>query len=630
MRPMKRSALLPLVMALFVVAVLGEELPKLQDPALDVAPGDNDRLRAPGIYNFLSFQEFDGRKNLTALYWNPSTQAWFAKTGKLYADVGSTIRVQFDRERLFQADTRDDAGAFFTSGQLSLAARIADRDIEVQGYSEVGKERTTVGATGMPPLRFLRNLEEFQRRLILTQAYKDLFDLSVRQQGDASQLEPHPESAPPLEQLGEFATETHLLADMLTEFQRDPSTARAFFVVLRASPTLVENKLKALQQLLTELDGRLKKAREDDDTEAKKQAEGFATRKAELDAALKEAMEASQKLSRLKKEAAKLTLPGDAEKKQEAEGRATSAEDEFAQADMRYRLLLRAASVAQRPNETAELQRFVVSVYPVIRDLSDSLNGDFRASNTALVNKVLLIRETSLRRSAYEYAQPVGDQAAADADLRTALTAYWELPDSSHTGATGTPAGTRREQVYRQIFQNLVDGQIVLSKTGAKPGEILLIELLFFQAGKDKPVAFTVAEVHIERFGPQVSIVDSFLLVKRFQENKTPANVVSNFRGAAGVSALYANYPRPGAAGSSAFGTWLARTFSVGVNVSYLTFDSSKELEIGLGPILGVWSDRIQIGAGVDLNGSGGLRQRGYYFIGLSFAKLAEKLKGGS
>ena len=64
---------------------------------------------------------------------------------------------------------------------------------------------------------------------------------------------------------------------------------------------------------------------------------------------------------------------------------------------------------------------------------------------------------------------------------------------------------------------------------------------------------------------------------------------------------------------------------SWGVNVSYLDFDTSKEIEIGAGLVAGLFDNQVHFGCGWNLNVKS---DRSYCFVGFSFAAIEKKLAG--
>jgi len=63
---------------------------------------------------------------------------------------------------------------------------------------------------------------------------------------------------------------------------------------------------------------------------------------------------------------------------------------------------------------------------------------------------------------------------------------------------------------------------------------------------------------------------------------------------------------------------------SLGINISYLDFDTEKDIEIGAGTSIGLFNNLIQFTVGYNLNVE---RNNIYWGIGFSFINIAEKIK---
>lgn len=188
------------------------------------------------------------------------------------------------------------------------------------------------------------------------------------------------------------------------------------------------------------------------------------------------------------------------------------------------------------------------------------------------------------------------------------------------------------ERAYRP--GEVDDGEIFLSKADAKPRDVLRIYLLHYRELKGdepketiantKPMKYTLAEVFIDDYGYHRLILDSFLLIKRHHEphdssGNAPANLApSNYKGTGGVSMLWSKTARP----NENHG-WRDFSPSWGINVSYLNWDTTKEIEIGAGLVGGLFDNQVHFGWGWNLNAPS---NRGYYFIGFSFAAIEKKL----
>ncbi|MDP4270350.1 MAG: hypothetical protein Q8909_09520 [Bacteroidota bacterium] len=176
--------------------------------------------------------------------------------------------------------------------------------------------------------------------------------------------------------------------------------------------------------------------------------------------------------------------------------------------------------------------------------------------------------------------------------------------------------------VGHKIYSKLFDGTIDLRESRAKEGDILEICLLYYP-NKDSittPLQLEVATFNIKEIGWRLKVSDSFLLINRISEpnNKTTVSP-SRFKGAPGISLLWTY-------GNNGFKNNIFKRLepSLGINVSYLDFDSTKDLEIGAGAIAGFFRNQIFITAGYNLHTD----NKGFYWgVGFSFANIANQIK---
>ena len=499
----------PMTLLMLVVLALPGLATGQAPPASNIKP-ESGSLQAP--FSFVSIVELIGGAKETAI---PLSRQLEQRKGDrvrpLLVDAESLIQINFDR-----AEVR--SHEYFRTGRLSLEAQLNDRQVEVEGYSEVGKERTTVGGTGMEPQRFVDAIKAFQTQL-----------LNVTPQLAANPSPDH------------VANAADLILTLLKEFQADPSSAAAFSRALGISQSIVEQRHNRLRA----------------------------------------------SLERLRKLMADQSCCDLTEKK------------------------------------AAALEGLIVELLAFTGEITDGI-----------LRECGEIEGSELSGKAYQFQSMLRGAAREEAtlspeELRVCSNTYW--------------SAARRERAIEEIYRNLVPGRISLSREGAKRGDVLRIYLRFLPIhrppgdDKERPVRFTLAELRIEEFGWHRSVIDSFLLVKRVDESKAstggasssegsqddsePANTISpsNFKGAAGASLIWRNRKRPEEKG------WFSRLFdvSIGINVSYLDFDTGKDIEIGAGPVFGFADDQIVLTAGWNLNAE---NKRFYWALGFSFAKLKEKM----
>ncbi len=188
------------------------------------------------------------------------------------------------------------------------------------------------------------------------------------------------------------------------------------------------------------------------------------------------------------------------------------------------------------------------------------------------------------------------------------------------------------------LYSLLTFGSIDLAKNDVKEGDKLYITVKWKNLRdymvdslkiKDE-VSLPIGIYSIAKTGWSTKVSESFYLIERINEpGKTVDENVSpsNFKGAAGISLMRTyNYLEPNEGNNHRFLNWLQP--SIGLNLSYVDFYTNKDLELGLGLQVGIFSNSVYLGYGVNLNGiRGGEKNATYFMLGLSFTNLAEKFK---
>jgi len=188
------------------------------------------------------------------------------------------------------------------------------------------------------------------------------------------------------------------------------------------------------------------------------------------------------------------------------------------------------------------------------------------------------------------------------------------------------------------LYSLLTYATINLAKNDVKQGDVLYLYVQW-KNFKDQMVdslkrkddeKMEIGYYRIEKTGWSTDVSESFYLIERINEpERTSDDRVSpsNFKGAAGVSVMRTfNYSEPNEGTPLRFLNWLQP--SIGLNLSYVDFYTTKDLELGLGLQIGLFKNTIFIGYGVNLNGIRKTEYNASYFmLGLSFINLGEKFK---
>jgi hypothetical protein len=215
---------------------------------------------------------------------------------------------------------------------------------------------------------------------------------------------------------------------------------------------------------------------------------------------------------------------------------------------------------------------------------------------------------------------------------------YDRLKDLEVTGQYETVLRQLSKKAGEYLYALLTYASIDLAKNDVKQGDILYLNVQW-KNFKDQMVdslrikddeKMDIGTFKIEKTGWSTEVSESFYLIERINEpNRLSDDRISpsNFKGAAGVSLMRTyNYSEPGDKAENKFLNWLQP--SVGLNLSYIDFYTTKDLELGLAFQTGIFKNSIFLGYGVNLNGiRGGEKNSTYFMLGLSFTNLAAKFK---
>jgi len=199
------------------------------------------------------------------------------------------------------------------------------------------------------------------------------------------------------------------------------------------------------------------------------------------------------------------------------------------------------------------------------------------------------------------------------------------------------------QKAGEQIYKKLITASIDLGKSGAVEGETLCLYLTWILDGSDSlqnSPRLEIGKYQIIRSGWGLEIADMFSLVNRTHPDRTidPAHESpSVFKGAGGAVLMWTyskedkglNIKKDG----NDFYTRRKNVLmnflqpSIGINVSYLDFNTSKDVEIGTGLQIGLFHNKIYFGYGANLNLLSPKDAPFYFFLGFSFAKLSDLFK---
>ena len=192
------------------------------------------------------------------------------------------------------------------------------------------------------------------------------------------------------------------------------------------------------------------------------------------------------------------------------------------------------------------------------------------------------------------------------------------------------------EAAARVLYRTLITGTIDLRESDAKEGDVLKISLMWYNlqgnekdtSGAKPPYSLKTISFNIVDAGWKIKPSDSALLINRINEDLArPDNLSSSrFKPTGGISLLFTyqndyRYYKKGSYKISGFKKvckWLEPSF--GLNVSYIDFVKDDNMEIGVGPVIGLFRNRVFVNGGYSLSTN---KEQPFYFgLGFSFSNL--------
>lgn len=187
------------------------------------------------------------------------------------------------------------------------------------------------------------------------------------------------------------------------------------------------------------------------------------------------------------------------------------------------------------------------------------------------------------------------------------------------------------ELAGERLFGRMLYATIDLQKSEIQDGDQLEIFVMWYNINggnsetANDGVRLATAKFQVVQSGWSLNAAESALLINRLKESFVTQDVAeSNYKPAAGASLLWSyRTDKRGDAFSRTF-KWLEP--SIGLNVSYVDFDLTKDFEIGVGPILGLWQNKVFMTGGKNLRVGG--KSPFYFGVGFSFLNLFQTIKG--
>lgn len=195
------------------------------------------------------------------------------------------------------------------------------------------------------------------------------------------------------------------------------------------------------------------------------------------------------------------------------------------------------------------------------------------------------------------------------------------------------------------IFSKLLYGTIDLKKQSVNDGDEIEISVMWYNIDEttttaEQGVELATAKFLVKKTGWHLDVSESALLIHRIDEEKLRSGYPlspSNFKPTAGASLLWSYYnpyrtERLKKTGKYKgqyrqydflkFLHWLEPSF--GINVSYLDFRTDRDFEFGAGPVMGLFQNRIFLTTGYNFSVNG--ESPFYMGIGFSFSNIYKRI----
>lgn len=164
-----------------------------------------------------------------------------------------------------------------------------------------------------------------------------------------------------------------------------------------------------------------------------------------------------------------------------------------------------------------------------------------------------------------------------------------------------------------------LDTEIDLRRTGRKPGDLVMLRATVSRGGE--VLRSSESSFRVERYGWHASLDPSLVLVRPDEL----ASGETDYSFAPALVWAWTHYPRPDEDG---WWSWVERALqpAYGLHAILLNFDSENDTEVGLGPNLSLWRNRLQFGIGYNFMADDSDDGQIYYFVGSSLIPLLQAL----
>lgn len=173
----------------------------------------------------------------------------------------------------------------------------------------------------------------------------------------------------------------------------------------------------------------------------------------------------------------------------------------------------------------------------------------------------------------------------------------------------------------REIYNKLVYGTIDLNSISFSEANRIEIDLVWYtnEEGLENGKILPLTSFYVKKMGWELSVLESMQLINRINgdEIDDPNYPISPsvFKPTPGAAFLWTFND---SMEKSRFWKWLEPSF--GINLTYLDFNRDKDFEFGIGPMMGLFHNKIHFTWGANLNEKD---EKPFYLgVGFSFSKV--------
>lgn len=287
-------------------------------------------------------------------------------------------------------------------------------------------------------------------------------------------------------------------------------------------------------------------------------------------------------------------------------------------------------SISQRiKNAQSSISEILESLSIIKTDLLD--DGQISIGNKLALKSISnefpywLDQFVSIYSELHDFAENEKNEATSYFQLRDNQNISWTdcQLDSKNSLSDNCWAEYLAYRASQQIYKKLHIGKLQLKSRDIADNSILTIQAIWHTDPDQPPQLLPIATFYLRRLGWNLIPSESALLVDRINDDLVGSNPnisPSNFKPAAGASLLWTYSKGRLVKGKNELGFLGSIEPSVGINVSYLDFSTSKDFEVGAGLMVGLFSNKLFFSYGYNFSAEG--IAPGYLGIGFSFLNV--------